>query len=203
MQETILSAVNQAVEAITFLKKPQSLAFIEAVVAMICQSFSKGGKILIAGNGGSLCDAMHFGEEITGIFRAKRKALPAICLADPGHLTCIANDLGFDHVFSRHVEALGRAGDILIVLTTSGNSQNLIEAVKAAKMREMQTIAFLGRGGGKLKAICDLEWSVDGFPYSDRVQEAHMTALHIIVEFIEKELFSLAKAADETAFLPS
>ena len=132
---------------------------------------------------------MHFAEELTGIFRAKRKALPAIALSDPGHLTCTANDLGYEGVFSRAVEALGRPGDIFISLSTSGNSSNLLHAVPTAKQMGLKTISFLGKQGGKLKGSSDLEWTVEGFIFSDRIQEAHMTAIHIIIEMVEKRLF--------------
>ena len=132
---------------------------------------------------------MHFAEELTGVFREKRKALPAIALSCPGHLTCAANDLGFEGVFSRGVEAYGKEGDIFIALTTSGNSANLIEAITHAKENGLKTIAFLGKTGGKIKGIADLEWCVTGFKFSDRIQEAHMTAIHIMIEMLEKKLF--------------
>jgi len=189
MQTKILQAVDDGVRAIEFLKKPESLVFIQNAAQLISECFKKGGKLLIAGNGGSLCDAMHFAEEMTGIFRHKRKALPAIALSDPGHLSCMANDIGYHDVFSRGVEALGREGDVFVALTTSGNSQNIVLAVEIAKAMGLKTISFLGKTGGKLKGVSDLEWIVQGFSYSDRIQEAHMTAIHIIIEMIEHELF--------------
>jgi D-sedoheptulose 7-phosphate isomerase len=189
MQHHILKAVDDGVRAIEFLKKPESLAFIQQASLAIVECFKKGGKLLIAGNGGSLCDAMHFAEELTGSFRHKRKALPAIALSDPGHLTCIANDFGYGGVFSRAIEALGKPEDIFIALTTSGNSHNLVDAVPVAKTMGLTTIGFLGKSGGKLKGQCDFEWLVDGFEYSDRIQEAHMAAIHIMIEMVEKELF--------------
>ncbi len=189
MQTKILQAVDDGVRAIEFLKKPDSLVFIQNAARMISDCFRNGNKLLIAGNGGSLCDAMHFAEELTGIFRLKRKALPAIALSDPGHLSCMANDVGYHDVFSRGVEALGREGDVFVALTTSGNSQNLIHAVETAKAMGLKTISFLGKTGGKLKGVSDLEWIINGFSYSDRIQEAHMTAIHIIIEMIEHELF--------------
>ncbi|HEX2579936.1 MAG TPA: SIS domain-containing protein [Rhabdochlamydiaceae bacterium] len=189
MQEKILQSVDDGVRAIEFLKKPESLVFIQNAARLISDCFKKGGKLLIAGNGGSLCDAMHFAEEMTGIFRHKRKALPAIALSDPGHLSCMANDIGYHDVFSRSVEALGREGDVFVALTTSGNSQNIVLAVEIAKAMGLKTISFLGKTGGKLKGVSDLEWIVQGFSYSDRIQEAHMTAIHIIIEMIEHELF--------------
>jgi D-sedoheptulose 7-phosphate isomerase len=190
MQSILLQAVDDAIRAAELLKTPQALGFIEACAEAISEAFSKGNKILIAGNGGSLCDAMHFAEELTGQFRHKRAALPAIALADPSHLTCVANDMGFESVFARGVEAFGQKGDILVVLTTSGNSQNIIAAVEMAQQKGLTTIAFLGKTGGKLQGICDLEWIVSGFKYSDRVQEAHMAAIHIIIELIEARLFT-------------
>jgi len=189
MQQKILQAVDDGVRAIEFLKKPGSLVFIQNAARAIADCFRKGNKLLIAGNGGSLCDAMHFAEELTGIFRHKRKALPAIALSDPGHLSCMANDVGYHDVFSRAVEALGREGDVFVALTTSGNSQNLVQAVEMAKAMGLGTISFLGKTGGKLKGVSDLEWIIEGFSYSDRIQEAHMTAIHIIIEMIEHELF--------------
>ncbi|NGX59040.1 MAG: Phosphoheptose isomerase [Chlamydiae bacterium] len=189
MEKMILQSVEEGVRAIQCLQNPKALSFIKEASQLIADSFEKGGKLLIAGNGGSLCDAMHFAEELTGIFREKRKALPAIALSCPGHLTCTANDLGFEGVFSRSVEAYGQPGDIFVALTTSGNSLNLIEAVETAQRKKLKVISFLGKSGGKLKGNSDLEWCVDGFKYSDRIQEAHMTAIHIIIEMIEKRLF--------------
>jgi len=189
MEKMILQSVEEGVRAIQCLQNPKALSFIKEASRLIAGCFEKGGKLLIAGNGGSLCDAMHFAEELTGIFREKRKALPAIALSCPGHLTCTANDLGFEGVFSRSVEAYGQPGDIFIALTTSGNSLNLIEAVETAQRKKLKVISFLGKSGGKLKGNSDLEWCVDGFKYSDRIQEAHMTAIHIIIEMVEKRLF--------------
>jgi D-sedoheptulose 7-phosphate isomerase len=189
MQDSILTAVNEGVRAIEFLRQPESVAFIEQAARRIVACFRAGGKLLIAGNGGSLCDAMHFAEEFTGQFRDKRPALPAIALSDPGHLTCVANDFGYEGVFARAVEALGRPGDIFIALTTSGNSPNLVRALPVAKEKGLQTIAFLGKTGGKLRGCSDLEWMVEGFLYSDRIQEAHKTAIHIIIAMVEQELF--------------
>ncbi len=185
-----LPVIEDAIRAIEFLKREESVRFIEAIAEKMADCFRNGNKILIAGNGGSLCDAMHFAEELTGQFRHKRKALPAIALADSGHLTCVANDMGYETVFARGIEAFGMPGDLFVALTTSGNSPNLIAAVETAKAKGLFTAAFLGKTGGKLKGICDLEWLVTGFPYSDRIQEAHMTAIHIAIELVEKHLFA-------------
>ena len=136
---------------------------------------------------------MHFAEELTGQFRKHRPALPAIALADPGHITCVGNDMGYESVFSRGVEALGKPGDLFIALTTSGNSQNLINAAETAREKGLFTVAFLGKTGGRMKGLSDLEWIVPEFPYSDRIQEAHMAAIHIIIESVETRLFSYAQ----------
>ncbi|MCB1106665.1 MAG: SIS domain-containing protein [Chlamydiia bacterium] len=189
MRNTILKSVKEGVEALETLQSPKGLKFIEDVAWAIIDCYKNGGKLLIAGNGGSLCDAMHFAEELTGYFRKKRPALPAIALADPGHLTCVGNDVGFDQVFARGIEAHGNHGDLFIALTTSGNSSNLVQAVKVAKEKKLQVVTFLGKTGGELKGQGDFEWVVSGFKYSDRIQEAHMAAIHIIIEMVERELF--------------
>lgn len=197
MREAILHSINDGVRAIESLKTPEALLFIEQVANLLADCFRSGRKLLICGNGGSLCDAMHFAEELTGFYREKRPALPAIALSEPGHITCVGNDVGYNQVFSRAVEALGQSGDVLVVLTTSGNSANILPAVQAAKERGMTTVAFLGKTGGKMKGQADLEWVVPGFIWSDRVQEAHMTAIHIIIEQVEQLLF--APVATEAA----
>lgn len=185
LQEKILDSVQEAIQASCQLKNNDSLQFIEAAATMITNTFLQGNKIILAGNGGSLCDAQHFAEELTGFFRQFRKPYPAIALADSGHITCVSNDFGFDYIFSRGVEAFGKPGDIFIGLTTSGNSQNIINAFTTAKKNGLQTIAFLGKGGGKLKNIADIELIINNFTNSDRIQEAHMAAIHIIIEMIE------------------
>lgn len=189
LRNAILHSVKEAVLAAKVLEEEKSLLFIEEAADKIAACFKRGNKILIAGNGGSLCDAMHFAEELTGQFRGQRPALSAIALSDAGHMSCVGNDFGFDAVFKRGVEAHGKPGDVFIALTTSGNSENLVQAVLAAKMLQVETIAFLGKTGGRLLGKADLEWVVSGFPYSDRVQEAHMAAIHIIIEMVEKLLF--------------
>lgn len=186
----LLKSIDDAVHAVSKLKEPASLAFLHEAAKMIAGCFKKGNKILVAGNGGSLCDASHFAEELTGVFRALRPALPAITLSEPGHLTCVGNDLGFEYVFSRGIEAFGKPGDIFIGLTTSGNSPNIIKAFETAQKLELKTIAFLGKNGGKLRGIADLELLIEGFSTSDRIQEAHMAAIHILIEMIENTLFS-------------
>ena len=189
MKQDIKEAVLDAIKAISFLKEDKSISFMEKAAQMIAKCFKQGNKIVIAGNGGSLADAMHFAEELTGYFRKKRKALPAIALSDPSHLTCVSNDAGFEFVFSRALEAYLQKGDIFIALTTSGNSLNIYNAIKVAQEKRAQTISFLGKTGGMVKGFSDLEIIIEGFSTSDRIQEAHMTMIHIIIEMVEKKLF--------------
>lgn len=189
MKDKILNAIDDGAAAISQLREEQNVVFIEKAAHMIAECFKRGNKLILAGNGGSLCDANHFAEELTGVFRKVRPALPAITLSEAGHLTCVGNDLGYEKVFSRGIEAFGKPGDVFVGLTTSGNSQNLINAFESAKNQKLKTIAFLGKGGGRLKNAADLEMIIEGFATSDRIQEAHMTAIHILIEMIEEILF--------------
>ncbi len=183
-------SVQEAIRAIQYLEKEESLLFLERAAHLIAECFDRGGKIMTAGNGGSYCDAAHFAEELTGFYREKRKPLPALVLGDVGHITCVANDTHFEEVFSRLVESLGKEEDILILLTTSGNSRNLIRAAEAAREKGIFVIGFLGRGGGALKPLTDLSFVVNGFATSDRIQETHMAAIHIIIEAVEKHIYA-------------
>ena len=201
----VLASVHQSIHALEKLLLPQNLNFIEEASLLIAECFSQGNKLILAGNGGSLCDAAHFAEELTGIFRQKRRALPAIALSEQGHLTCVGNDLGFEWVFARGIEAYGKPGDIFIGLTTSGKSPNIVRAFETAKREQLKTIAFLGKSGGILKGVADLEMIIDGFETSDRIQEAHMAAIHIIIERVEDHLFysktSFSESIDKASLL--
>ncbi len=194
MRELFLKGVEDCLNAVEQLRLPHSLQFMESCSSVIAQAFKEGKKVIIAGNGGSLCDAQHFAEELTGFFRQKRRALPAIALCEAGHLTCVGNDLGFDEVFSRGVEAYGQPGDVFVGLTTSGNSPNIVKAFEVAKQRGLFTIAFLGKKGGVLKGVADHELIIEGFSTSDRIQEAHMAAIHLIIEGMESLLFPTLNA---------
>jgi D-sedoheptulose 7-phosphate isomerase len=195
MTNEVIHAIDDCIRALEQLKRPSSLAFIQEVSVLIADCFSQGGKIILAGNGGSLCDASHFAEELTGFFREKRPALPAIALSEPGHMSCVANDQGYEWVFSRGVEAYGKKGDVFIGLTTSGNSPSIVQAFSQAAKQGLKTVAFLGKGGGKIKGIADYELLIDGFSTSDRIQEAHMAAIHLIIEQVENILFYSSKKA--------
>ncbi|AYV93447.1 phosphoheptose isomerase [Fusobacterium necrophorum subsp. funduliforme] len=171
-----------------FIEEEEKRGETERVAKTLAEVFQNKGKVLICGNGGSNCDAMHFAEEFTGRFRKERPALPAISLSDSSHITCVGNDYGFDYIFSKGVEAYGQEGDFFIGISTSGNSPNVIEAVKTAKERKLKTLALLGKDGGKLKGMCDYEFIIPG-ETSDRIQEIHMMILHIIIEGVERILF--------------
>ena len=171
-----------------FIEKEEKEKITEAIAKDLAEIFAKGGKALIAGNGGSNCDALHFAEEFTGRFRGNRKALPAIAISDSSHITCVGNDFGFDYIFSRGVAAYGKEGDLFIGISTSGNSANIIKAVEAAKAMGIKTMALLGKDGGKLKGTCDYEFIIPG-ETSDRIQEIHMMILHIIIEGVERIMF--------------
>lgn len=171
-----------------FSKNEANLAIIKQISENLAACYANGNKVLICGNGGSATDSMHFAEEFTGRFRKDRRALPAISLTDSSHLTCTANDYGFEYVFSRGVDAFGKAGDMVIGLSTSGNSENVIEALRTGKEKDLITVALLGKDGGKLKGFCDFELIIPG-KTSDRIQEIHMLVLHIIIEMVERKLF--------------
>lgn len=171
-----------------FIETEEKLNTTEKIAKELANAFLNGNKVLICGNGGSNCDALHFAEEFSGKFRKERKALPAISLSDSSHITCVGNDYGFEYIFSRGVEAFGKKGDFLIGISTSGNSANVIKAIEEAKTLGMKTVGLLGKNGGKLKGCCDYEFIIPG-ETSDRVQEIHMMILHIIIEGVEKIMF--------------
>lgn len=171
-----------------FIKEEEERRETEKVAKALADTFLKGNKVLICGNGGSNCDALHFAEEFTGRFRGDRRALPAIAISDSSHITCVGNDYGFDYIFSRGVEAYGKEGDMFFGISTSGNSSNVIKAVEVAKAMGMKTCVLLGKDGGKLKGMCDYEFIIPG-KTSDRVQEIHMMILHIVIEGVERIMF--------------
>lgn len=152
------------------------------------ESFSRGGRLFTCGNGGSHCDAMHFAEEFTGRYRKDRRPLGALALGDPSHVTCVSNDYGFEHIFSRQVEGLARKGDVLVGLSTSGNSANVIRAFETAKAMGITTVGLLGRDGGKLAGMADLAIVIPATT-SDRIQEMHIKIIHTVIETVERALF--------------
>ncbi len=188
MQEFIKEAMEDAYRGIESFCTEDNYTKIAKTANLIAGCFTARGKVLICGNGGSNCDAVHFAEEFTGRFRKERNPLPVISLSDASHITCVANDYGFEEVFSRAVQAYGSEGDILIAISTSGNSENVIRAVRKAKELRMTTIGMLGNDGGKMSGLCDLQFEVKATS-TDRIQEVHMLVLHIIIEMTERMLF--------------
>ena len=172
-----------------FLADEANLDAVARFADMCKETLDAGGKLMACGNGGSMCDAMHFAEEWTGRFRGNRGALPAIAFSDPSQLTCIGNDFGYDEVFARSVEAYGREGDVLVCMSTSGGSENAIRALKKARSMGVRTVALLGKGGGTMRELADLAIVVPEATTSDRIQEVHIKVLHIAIEAVERALF--------------
>jgi len=172
-----------------FLGNPAHLQSVAEAAEAMSQSIAEGGKIISCGNGGSMCDAMHFAEEWTGRFRGDRSALPAIAFSDPSQLSCIANDFGYDEVFARSVQAHGRAGDLLVCLSTSGDSPNTIRALEEARRMGIPSVALLGKDGGRMKDLADLAIIVPVAKTSDRIQELHIKIIHIAIETVERSMF--------------
>jgi D-sedoheptulose 7-phosphate isomerase len=172
-----------------FISDPETWKKIEKAGNLMVQALRSGNKIISCGNGGSMCDAMHFAEELTGRFHDDRKPLSAIAISDPAHITCVANDYGFEYVYSRTVEALGKKGDVLLAISTSGNSINIIKAIDSARKTGMKVIALTGNSGGQISGICDVEIRAPYTGYSDRIQEIHIMVIHSLINYIELAMF--------------
>ncbi len=172
----------------SFMNDPANWEKIEASGDIMVSAISGGHTIFSCGNGGSMSDAMHFAEELTGRFRNNRKGLPAIAISDPTHITCVGNDYGFDYIFSRYVEASAKAGDVLLAISTSGNSTNVINAARLAKEKGMKVIALTGKSGGELAEIADVELRAPHNGYSDRIQEIHIKIIHVLIQYIESKV---------------
>ena len=171
-----------------FLSQDANLNAIQQAAELLAASFKQGGKVLSCGNGGSHCDAMHFAEELTGRYREDRPGYPAIAISDVSHLSCVSNDFGYEFVFSRFIEAVGQSGDVLLGISTSGNSGNIIRAISAARSKGMKVITLTGKDGGKMVGTADIEIRVPHFGYADRIQEVHIKIIHILIMLIEKEM---------------
>ncbi len=171
-----------------FLATPSAMAAIDQAAGAMSNAVIAGAKIISCGNGGSHCDAMHFAEELTGKYREPRKAIPAICISDPSHISCVGNDYGYEFIFSRYLEALGNKGDVLLAISTSGNSANVLQAVKTAKEKGMKVVALTGNNGGKLGPLADVEIRVPHTGYADRIQEIHIKIIHILILLLEKRI---------------
>jgi D-sedoheptulose 7-phosphate isomerase len=187
-KETIRKHFDEAAEVLKSFNNDENHTKIANAIILMSEALSNGNKIISCGNGGSMCDAMHFAEELSGKFRNDRKGLAALSISDPSHITCVANDYGFDEIFSRYVEAVGNKGDILLGISTSGNSGNVINAVEVALKQGIKTIVLTGKTGGALAEIADLEIRAPRSKFADRAQEIHIKVIHTLIDGIERAL---------------
>lgn len=186
LRQHIKSHFQEAQETLNaFLADEQQMSRIADAAEAMIQCIKQGGKIFSCGNGGSHCDAMHFAEELTGRYRNNRPGIPAIAISDSSHITCVGNDYGYDAVFSRYLEALGKPGDIVLGISTSGNSQNILSALETAKKIGMLTVGLTGKTGGRMASICDIEIRAPHSEYADRAQEIHIKVIHSLIDSIE------------------
>jgi D-sedoheptulose 7-phosphate isomerase len=174
----------------SFIENSENIESIGKAAQAMSESIKNGGKIISCGNGGSMCDAMHFAEELSGRFRDDRAPLAAISISDPSHISCVGNDYGYNEVFARYICALGKAGDVLLAISTSGNSQNVIRAIEAAKEKGMLVVGLTGKDGGKMASLCDVEIRAPHSEYADRAQEIHIKVIHCLIGSIERTVFN-------------
>lgn len=188
-QDYVRQIFSESQEVLTqFMHDDSKMKAIAQAGELMVQSIQSGNKIVSCGNGGSMSDAMHFAEELTGRFRDNRPSLPALAISDQGYLSCVANDYGYDFVFSRFMESMGQTGDVLLAISTSGNSTNVINAAKVAQEKGMKVVALTGKNGGELAQFCDVEIRVEHQGYADRIQEIHIKVIHTLIGLIEKSL---------------
>lgn len=186
----IQSALNDAEKALVdFRNNPASLKSIQAAAECLSRTFSSGGRAFSCGNGGSMCDAIHFAEELSGRFRKDREGLAAAAISDPGHISCVANDFGYDEIFSRYLACHARKGDALLAISTSGTSGNVCKAAETARAKEVAVIALTGKPGSSLGRLADIEICTPGGGFADRSQELHIKVIHILIELVERQLF--------------
>ncbi|MBX2962281.1 MAG: D-sedoheptulose 7-phosphate isomerase [Cyclobacteriaceae bacterium] len=171
-----------------FLNEPSNYLKIDEAAQAMIDAVNQGGKIIACGNGGSHCVAMHFAEELTGRYRENRNPIPALSISDPGHMSCVGNEYGYDFIFSRFVDAIGQPNDILLAVSTSGNSANVIQAAQSAKAKGMKVIALTGKNGGKLASLADVEIRVAHFGFADRIHEIHYKIVHVLIVLLEKHV---------------
>ena len=188
LQKLIQQQFEEAQQTLNNFQTEANYMLIAKAVKLMSDSIQHGGKIISCGNGGSMCDAMHFAEELSGRFRENRRALAAISISDPSHLSCVSNDYGYDFVFSRFIEGLGQENDVLLGISTSGNSKNVLLAVEAAKAKGMKTIVLTGKDGGKLAGLADVEIRAPHSSFADRAQEIHIKVIHSLILGIEQSL---------------
>ncbi len=189
--EVVVRSLTQAESALaTLLASPETLGQITRSAKLIADSLAQGGRVFSCGNGGSMCDAMHFAEELSGRYRDDRQALPAVSISDPSHISCVGNDYGYDFIFSRYLEAHARQGDVLLGISTSGKSANVIKAAEYAKQHGIHVVSLTGKEGSALGAMANIDITTLGTSgFADRVQELHIKVIHILIELIERRFF--------------
>jgi D-sedoheptulose 7-phosphate isomerase len=193
-QARVAAALEEAADALAALRSDSGmLARIAQAGALLARALGKGSRVFSCGNGGSLCDAMHFAEELSGRFRADRPAYAATAIADAGHLSCVANDYGYEQVFARYLQAHARPGDVLLAISTSGRSGNVLAAARTARAQGVHVIGLMGRPGAELEALCDIAVCTPGGRWADRVQELHIKVIHILIELVEQHLAGPAR----------
>lgn len=186
--EQIADQFSEANEILQKFNNSENYKKIADAATIMAAAVNEGGKIISCGNGGSMCDAMHFAEELTGRFRNDRNSIPALSISDPSHISCVGNDYGFEFIFSRFIEGVGNSNDVLLAISTSGNSVNVINAITAAKKKGMQVIGLTGKDGGKMAELCDIEIRAPHSKYADRAQEIHIKVIHSLILTIESKL---------------
>ena len=169
-----------------FVSNQANFEKLEQAGRLMVDALKNKNKIISCGNGGSMSDAMHFAEELTGRFRDNRPSIAAISISDPSHISCVANDYGYDFIFSRYLEGVGNPGDVLLAISTSGNSRNVVKAAETAKEKGMKVVGLSGKKGGELAPLCDIEIRVSHMGYADRIQEIHIKIIHSLIRFIEE-----------------
>jgi D-sedoheptulose 7-phosphate isomerase len=186
MNPRILSHFQEAMQTLQrFMEDAEQMNHIDRAAQAMLQAIKADGKILSCGNGGSHCDAMHFAEELTGRYRNHRPGIAAIAISDVSHISCVGNDYGYDQIFSRYVEAVGRKGDVLLAISSSGNSANVIKAIEAAKAKGITVVGLTGKDGGKMAGLVDIEIRAPHSEYADRAQEIHIKVIHALIDSIE------------------
>lgn len=186
----IADQFSEAVEILQKFNNSTNHQLIEKAGLAMVSALKNGKKIISCGNGGSMCDAMHFAEELSGRYRNDRPAIAAMSISDPSHISCVANDYGFQFVFSRYLEGFGQEGDVLLAISTSGNSENILNAIDVAKKKGMFVIGLTGKTGGKMAEKCDVEIRAPHSEYADRAQEIHIKVIHCLIEQIEDGMFN-------------
>lgn len=187
-EKQIADQFSQAAEILQIFNTPENIQKITSAGKLMVEAIKKGGKIISCGNGGSMCDAMHFAEELTGRFRDDRPSIGAVSISDPSHITCVGNDYGFDYIFSRYVEGVGGENDVLLGISTSGNSKNVLNAIDSAKKKGMKVVGLTGKTGGEMSSLCDVEIRAPKSEFADRAQEIHIKVIHSLIHYIENNI---------------